>query len=73
MFRSVQNSQDPRPLNDYLLNDDCACILKKCYQNNTKTELVDDEEVMENFFGSIEVGKETLQNWTDDEWDTMEY
>jgi hypothetical protein len=62
----------PCPLNKFLLDDDCVYVLKRCYFNYSKDELIQDEEVMVNFFGSAEKGKEILINVSNAEWDSME-
>lgn len=54
------------------MNEDCAYILKKCYQDNTKKELMENEEVMRNFFGSAQEGKKTLESLGENVWESME-
>ena len=70
-FRDVHNSENPAPLNQYLLDDDCAYVLKRCYDGFTKEELTNDEEIMNNFFGSFEAGKAMLAKISDEVWEHM--
>ena len=74
VLRDINYLQEgkPSPLNKFLLDDDCAYVLKRCYCNYSKDELIQDEEVMTNFFGSAKKGKEILTNMSGAEWDSME-
>jgi len=54
------------------LDEDCVYILKRCYQDNTKNELADDECVMKNFFGSAGIGKRVLGEISDEMWEAMD-
>ena len=71
VFRDVHNTDNPAPLNHYLLDGDCAFVLKRCYEDNTKEELAEDEEIMNNFFGSQAVGKSELAKIGKEVWDHM--
>lgn len=72
VFRNVHGTEDPAPLNKFLLDEDCVYILKRCYQDNTKNELADDECVMKNFFGSAGIGKRVLGEISDEMWEAMD-
>jgi len=60
------------PLNKFLLDDDCVYVLKRCYCNHTKDELMHDHDIMINFFGSNETGKKVLGGMSEGEWNSME-
>ena len=72
IFRDVHNTDNPLALNQYLLDDDCTYVLKRCYQENTKDEITEDEEIMNDFFGSSTVGKAALNKITQEVWDNMD-
>lgn len=72
IFRDVHNTDNPLALNQYLLDDDCTYVLKRCYQENTKDEITEDEEIMKDFFGSSTVGKAALNKITQEVWDNMD-
>jgi hypothetical protein len=60
------------PLNTYLLDDDCVYILKRCYVGVSKEDIINCEEIMMNFFGSVQVGQDALAKVTKEEWDNMD-
>eukprot|EP00984_Skeletonema_dohrnii_P034609 scaffold33607_cov84-Skeletonema_dohrnii-CCMP3373.AAC.3 len=68
-------SNDPKPLNYYLLDLDVAKILHSLvYESGeyaSKEEMFLDEEVMTAFYGSPEFGKEYLEDLTDEDWDNL--
>lgn len=67
-----RDADKPVPLNKYLLDDDCTYVLKRCYCNSSKNELMQDDEIMKNFFGSAKKGKEVLGEMSEGEWNNME-
>ena len=73
MFQGRKGDEkSAEPLNKYLLDDDCVYILKRCYYESTKEDLLEDDEVMVNFFGSSEKGQEILGTVSQTQWDEME-
>lgn len=66
------DEKSAEPLNKYLLDDDCVYILKRCYYESTKEDLLEHDEVMVNFFGSSEKGQEILGTVSQTQWDEME-
>ena len=70
VFRNTNYlSNEKVPLNKFLLDDDCTFVLGRCYSNNSKEELMEDEDIMTDFFGSPQKGKEILTHITKSEWD----
>ena len=72
VFRNVNDSEHPKPLNSHLLDEDCVYVLKRCYEGFTKKELAMDEDAMTSFFGSVELGRSVLGTVTDEHWDSLE-
>ena len=62
---------NPKPLNHYLLNEDVAKILCLIYKDSSKEELMNDEEIMQNFYGSAKVGSEHLGGVDDETWENL--
>lgn len=58
-----------KPLNDYLLDYDVIVLLRMIYSTATKEELMEDEEIMKNFFGSAENGRSVLSGVSAFKWD----
>ena len=69
-FRKVIDG-DIKPLNHYLLDADVAKCLKKIYKTSTKKDLMESEEIMEDFFGTLEWGQFFLTSLTDEQWDQL--
>ena len=69
-FRSAF-SNDPKPMNHFLLDEDCAKVLATLYADYSKDDLMDDNEIMTNFFGSSEMGKDYLGNMDEDQWEDL--
>ena len=65
------NMTNPKPLNHYLLNEDVAKVLRLIYEDSSKEELMNDEDIMQNFYGSAEVGSEYLGVVDDETWENL--
>lgn len=68
---------DPQPLNHYLLDLDVAKVLKSlfCHEDSeykSKQDVLEDNELMEAFFGSTEVGREFLEDMEEEDWDFLD-
>lgn len=72
VFRSVYNEDNPCALNAYLLDEDCVHLMKHCYKPCTKEDLYNSDDIMINFFGSAEYGKDVLSKVTEEHWTSME-
>ena len=59
---------EDKPLNYFLLDQDALDILKMIYSDSTRRELMDCKSVMEDFFGSVNLGKTVMDRLSDDEW-----
>ena len=67
---------NPQALNHYLLDLDVAKVLKSlvCHQGSeyaTKEDVLQDNEVMEAFFGTSEVGRAYLEDMEEEDWDFL--
>ncbi|KAL7453896.1 hypothetical protein ACHAWC_005527 [Mediolabrus comicus] len=67
---------DPQPLNRYLLDLDVAKVLKTlvCHKGSeykTKEDVLENEDLLQAFFGSAEAGREYLLGMEDDDWDLL--
>ena len=57
-----------KPVNWYLLDQDAASMLKHVYSGSSKSDLEDDDDIMIDFFGSVEVGRSVMEGITADTW-----
>ena len=69
-------STEPEPLNHYLLDLDVAKVLKTLVCNKfskykTKEDILQEEEILQAFFGSAEAGKEYLLGMEEEDWDLL--
>lgn len=60
-----------QPLNYYLLDWDCVVLLRNIYSETTKEDLMDNEEIMNQFFGSIDGGEAVLSNVSQMKWESI--
>ena len=68
-FRHDLTTNPPRPLNYYLCDGDCLSLLKRLYaQDNEKDSIMENEELMTSYFGSIELGQQLLRPLSDAVW-----
>lgn len=61
------NTTARKPLNQWIRNSDCVKILASCY-DDSREELMEDEDLMQSYFGDAETGKEILEGIDDKEW-----
>ena len=69
-------STEPEPLNHYLLDLDVVKVLKTLVCNKfskykTKEDILQEEEILQAFFGSAEAGKEYLLGMEEEDWDLL--
>ena len=75
VFRKVHYEDEPKPLNYYLMDKDCVAMLKKMYggdDGSTKQDLLEYGDLLTNFFGCEEKGKEVLEAVDDYIWDMLD-
>ncbi len=63
VFREVHYADEPKSLNYYLMDKDCVAMLKRMYggdDGSTKQDLMEYGDLLPNFFGCEEKGKEVL-------------
>lgn len=72
-FRDNLTTNPPKPLNYYLCDPDCMTLLKRVYStDNTKECVMDDESIMNSYFGSVQLGHRLLEAEDDEQWGKME-
>ena len=71
MFRRAHTSNDTSHLSHFLLDDDVVLLLKPMYSSVEKDDVVADEEIMINFFGSAVLGGKIIGEMTTEQWDDM--
>ena len=64
-------SDDPKPLNVYLLDLDIARILRALGGYESKEELMVEEEVLAACYGSSDQGRTFLSSLTDEDWEYL--
>jgi hypothetical protein len=64
-------TKDTKPLNYHFLDVDVVKVLRNCYSVFDKAALMDDDEVMGQFFGSATVGRNILGEIDDDDWEDL--
>lgn len=67
---------NPQALNHYLLDMDVAKVLKSlvCHEGSeyaSKEDVLRDNEVMEAFFGTSDVGRAYLEDMKEEDWDYL--
>ena len=67
-FRGDVSGDPPMPLNYYLLDKDCIMYIKKIYFGTSKEDILQDEELLIEFFGSEVEGKRVISQVSDVEW-----
>ena len=74
VFRKA-HTNDPKPVNWDLLDEDAAVILrsvlKQVYSESNKCDLEEDEDIMIAFFGTLEHGQEVLGAHSEIDWENM--
>jgi hypothetical protein len=64
-------TDDPKPLNFHLMDFACAKALRALYDELTKEEMMEDEGLMEAYFGTVEKGRSFLEAIEEDDWDDL--
>ena len=68
-FRNDVTARPPKPLNYYLCDSDCVKLLKRFYANKNAREVVmENDDIMDSFFGSVELGRQMLEAVSDEAW-----
>ena len=70
VFRKA-HTNDHKPVNWHLLDEDAAVILKQIYSESNKRDLEEDEDIMIAFFGTLEHGQEVLGAQSETDWENM--
>jgi len=75
-FRDYFGTIEPEPLNHYLLDLDVAKLLKAfvCHKGSkykTKEDVLQDEEILQAFFGSADAGMQYLLGMEEEDWDLL--
>lgn len=68
-FESDSSETPPGSLNRYLLDRDCIVYLKKVYFGVKKETIEQNDQILNEFFGSPQLGKRILSQISDAEWD----
>lgn len=69
-FRSDVSEEPPLPLNHYLLDSDVVMYLKKIFFGTSKEDILQDEEILNSFFGSVSEGERVLSELSSTEWNS---
>ncbi len=75
VFREVHYADEPKSLNYYLMGKDCVAMLKRVYggdDGSTKQDLMENGDLLTNFFGCEEKGKEVLEAVDNYTWDMLD-
>jgi hypothetical protein len=75
VFHKVHYADEPKSLNYYLMDKDCVAMLKKMYggdNDSTKQDLMEYGDLLTNFFGCEEKGKEVLEAVDDYIWGMLD-
>jgi hypothetical protein len=70
-YEAPTERDDEKPVNYYLLDIDCLLLLRSIYSTATKEELVADENIMQSFFGSEQIGQRVLGNLSKLAWENI--
>lgn len=67
---------DPQALSHYLLDLDVAKVLNTlvCHEGShyaTKEDVLEDEDILQSFFGSAEAGREYLEGMEEEDWELL--
>jgi hypothetical protein len=72
-FRNDFTSDPPKPLNFYLTDWDALKLLKQMYsKNNKRSTVVENDDLLVDYFGTADLGREMLQMMSDDDWDKQD-
>ena len=70
IFRSVI-SNDIQPLSFYLLDEDVLMLMNQIHGEKPLNEVLENEEILEQFWGSVDNAKEVMAHVDEDEWADM--
>lgn len=70
-YQELLNDDGPKPVNYYLLDHDVLVLLRMIYSNASKDEILGDEDILHEFFGSTEAGTAVLARIGEVEWEGL--
>lgn len=62
---------NPKHLSHYLLNEDAAKVLRLIYADSSKDDLMADDDIMQDFYGSAKDGSAYLAGLDDETWENF--
>ncbi len=68
-FRKVHTT--PLPLNNFLLDEACLLMLRRMTSTVTLDEVKKEEELLTDFFGTVNKGCKALDNLDEDDWEDL--
>jgi hypothetical protein len=68
-FRKVHTT--PLPLNNFLLDEACIRLLRSMTSTVTLDEVNKEEELLTDFFGTVNKGCKSLYNLDEDDWEDL--
>lgn len=72
-FRRELTAPPLRPLNAFLCDGDCLLLLRRFYaEENEKEDVMANDDLMESFFGSVELGRQMIVPMTPEAWHQIE-
>ena len=72
-FRNDLSTTPLKPLNYYLCDGDCLAILKRFYaEDNKKEDIMQDESIMESYFGTVALGHQMLEPINEESWRSID-
>lgn len=72
-FRNDLSQTPLNPLNYYLCDGDCLAILKRFYaEDNEKEDIMQNESIMESYFGTVALGHQILEPINEDSWKSID-
>ena len=72
-FRNDLSKTPLKPLNYYLCDGDCLAILKRFYaEDNKKEDIMQNESIMESYFGTVALGHQMLEPINEESWRSID-
>lgn len=71
VFSRDETHDPPHPVNYYYRDLDTVLILSKVYSGYTKTDLENNDLILEQFFGNVETGHQILSGFTDEDYSAL--
>ena len=68
-FRKVHTT--PLPLDNFLLDEACLLMIRRMTSNVTLDEVKKEEELLTDFFGTVNKGFKALDNLDEDYWEDL--